>query len=290
MLKMNLYLDKEDDDMLAGFLGVAIATNEHGSKTLTQTGLIDRILLVMNLTETSGKDTPAANGTLGRDVGGEGRQKSWNYRSVFGMMLYLSSNSRPDIAFAVNQCARYSADPTLRHEIAVKRIARYLKHTRTQGMIISPKTDLRLDLWVDADFAGLWYRNDAEDPASVKSRTGYAITLGDIPVIWRSKLQGEIALSTCEAKYIAASQGMRELVPLRQTLELLTKTMGVQRNNRSIISTIWEDNEAALTIMQKHMNGLPKLSPRTRHISTKYHWFLAKLGPTLIARKIHTKQ
>jgi hypothetical protein len=71
MLKTNFDLDKEDD--MTGFLGVAIATDKHGSKTLTQTGLIDRILLVINLTEASGKDTPAANGTLGRDVSCESR-------------------------------------------------------------------------------------------------------------------------------------------------------------------------------------------------------------------------
>jgi hypothetical protein len=288
MLKTKFDLDKEDD--MAGFLGVSIETDKHGSKTLTQTGLIDRILLLMNLSTASGKDTPATNGTLDRDLNGEPRQEDWSYRSVLGMMLYLSSNSRPDIAFAVNQCARYSTNPTLKHETAVKRIARYLKQTRTRGMIISPKANLCLDLWVDADFAGLWNHNDAEDPLSVKSRTGYVITLGEIPVVWRSKLQGEIALSTCEAEYIAASQGMRELVPLRATMELLTREMGIDRDNRSTVSTIWEDNAAALTIMTNHMNGLPKLSPRTRHIGTKYHWFLAKLGPTLIARKIHTKQ
>jgi hypothetical protein len=152
-LKTKFDLDKEDD--MAGFLGVAIETDKHGAKTLTQTGLIDRILLLMKLAESSGKDTPATNGTLGRDINGEGRKETWNCRSVLRMMLYLSSNSRPDIAFAVYQCGRYSTNPTLLHETAVKWIAQYLKQTRSRGMIISPKADLRLDLWVDADFAGL---------------------------------------------------------------------------------------------------------------------------------------
>jgi hypothetical protein len=287
-LKKTFDLDKEDD--MAGFLGVSIETDKHGAKTLTQTGLIDRILLLTNLADSTGKDAPATNDTLDRDLSGEPRQEDWSYRSVLGMMLYLSSNSRPDIPFAVNQCAQYSTNSTLKHETAVKRIARYLQQTRTRGMIISPRADLCLDLWVDADFAGLWNHNDAEDPLSVKSRTGCVITFDEIPVVWRSKLQGAIALSTCEAEYIAASQGMRELVPLRETISFLTREMGIERDNRSTVSTIWEDNPTALTIMTNQMDGLPKLSPRTRHIGTKYHRFLANLGPTLLPRKIHTKQ
>jgi hypothetical protein len=281
-------LEKEED--MAGFLGVQIATDKYGAKTLTQTGLIDRILRMTNMLEASGKATPAAYGALGKDANGDPRQEPWNYRAVIGMMLYLSSNSRPDISFAVNQCARYSTNPTLKHEIAVKRIVRYLKQTRDRGMIISPKPNLTLDLWVDADFAGLWNIADTDDPAAVRSRTGFVITLGAVPVIWKSKLQSEIALSTCEAEYIAASQAMRELLPLLATLNAITTMMGIPRDPTTTISSVWEDNEAALTIMTNHVNGLPKLTPRTRHIACKYHWFLGKLGPTIVAKKIHTKE
>jgi hypothetical protein len=199
-------------------------------------------------------------------------------------------NSRPDIAFAVNHCARYCTNPTVNHEIAVKRIARYLKQTKDRGMIISPKPNLTLDLWVDADFAGLWNIADTNDPASVRSRTGYVITLGTVPVIWKSKLQSGIALSTCEAEYIAASQAMRELLPLLDILNAITTIMGIPRDPNTTISSVWEDNEAALTIMNNHVNGLPKLTPCTRHIACKYHWFLGKLGTNIIAKKIHTKE
>ena len=39
-------------------------------------------------------------------------------------------------------------------------------------------------------------------PTNVKSRSGYLICLGGCHIIWRSKLQTLIALSTMEAKYI----------------------------------------------------------------------------------------
>ena len=78
---------------------------------------------------------------------------------------------------------------------------------------MKPTTDLTLDLYANADFAGLWKVEDADDPTCVKSRTGFVMTLGGTPVLWSSKLQSEFALSTCEAEYIALSTAMRELLP-----------------------------------------------------------------------------
>lgn len=56
------------------------------------------------------------------------------------MLLYLASNSRPDIAFAVNQAARFTHCPRLC--LAVKRIARYLKATKDRGLVINPNKAL----------------------------------------------------------------------------------------------------------------------------------------------------
>ena len=38
---------------------------------------------------------------------------------------------------------------------------------------------------------------------------------GGTPVVWPSRLQSEIALSTMEAEYIALSTAMRDLLPMR---------------------------------------------------------------------------
>jgi hypothetical protein len=116
------------------------------------------------------------------------------------MLLYLSNNSRPDIAFAVHQCARFSHAPRQIHAAAVKSIGRYLIRTRDKGLIMSPTGDLRVDCYVDADFAGLWLQEDQQDPLSVKSRTGYLILIGGCPLTWTSKLQAEVALLTIGAK------------------------------------------------------------------------------------------
>ena len=141
-------------------------------------------------------------------------------------------------------------------------------------MIIAPNSSLKLDCYADADFAGLYGYEEAQDSSSVKSRTGYVCTLGEVPVLWASKLQTEIALSTLEAEYIALSQAMRELMPLRALMETLSSSLGLERDAKTSISTVWEDNNGTLCLARKEA---PLMTPRTMHIAIKYHWFRSKI-------------
>jgi hypothetical protein len=119
------------------------------------------------------------------------------------MMLYLSGHSRTDIAFAVHQCARYTFNPTQRHEVALIRIGRYLKGTMNRGLIMTPSEEPKVDCYPD-----LYGHEDAQDPHCARSRTGYVILAFGCQVLWRSKLQTEIALSTMEAEYDIFTKGL----------------------------------------------------------------------------------
>ena len=79
------------------------------------------------------------------------------------------------------------------------------------------KSKLQLDLYADAEFAGLFTSEDKDDPISVRIRTGLLLTFRDVPVFWSSKLQSVISLSTLEAEYIGLSQGMREIGSWKKT-------------------------------------------------------------------------
>ena len=160
--------------------------------------------------------TPTSQVALGADKDGEPMNESWNYKSIVGMLLYLSTNTRPDIAFAVSQVCRFSSNPKKSHASAVKTILRYLKGTQDKGTIIRPsENQFSLDLYVDADFCGLFNREDPRDPNSSKSRTGYIIKLGGWPIVWKSQLQTHISLSTTEAEYSALSSALKTLMHSR---------------------------------------------------------------------------
>ena len=74
-------------------------------------------------------------------------------------------------------------------------------------LIFDPSDDLMLDCYPDADFAGLWGHEHPQDPHCACSCTGYVITLCGCTVVWSSKLQTEIALSTMESEYVALALG-----------------------------------------------------------------------------------
>ena len=56
------------------------------------------------------------------------------------MLKYLQGTTRTDISMATHQCARFTNDPQLPHEQAVKRIGIYLLDTRDKGMFYRPDT------------------------------------------------------------------------------------------------------------------------------------------------------
>lgn len=260
-----------------GYLGVDITTID-GKIHLTQTGLSERILSALGLNKHSTScKTPAETGPLPKDNGGDPASGTINYASVVGMLLYLSGHTRPDLSFAVHQCARYTFAPTKRHEQALLRIGRYLKGTVDKGILLDPTHDLHLDCYPDADFAGLWNHEKADDPHCVRSRTGYVITLAHCPIIWASKMQTEIALSTMEAEYIAMSTACRDLFPLMDKLVELTSVLNLPFTPGSNMHVrIHEDNAGALTLGKLEPR---RMTPRSKHYAVKYHWFREHLSP-----------
>ena len=142
---------------------------------------------------------------------GKPHDEPWNYCSVIGRLNFLEKSTRLDIAYAVHQCARFSAEPKQNHSKAVKRLVRYLAGTRDKGLILQPNIAASFDCYVDANFCGLWNRRTAHlDPVTAKSRTGFVIRFADCPLTWGSKLQTETALYTTEAEYIALSTALCE--------------------------------------------------------------------------------
>ena len=128
---------------------------------------------------------------------------------------------------------------------------------------------MALDLHADADFTGLWNSEDIQDPTCVKSRTGYLLTLGGSPLLWASKLQPLIALATLESEYISLSTGMRELIPARRLFAEMSEVLKIDTDKVSSVSAVYEDNHGCIKVASKG----PVLTPRTKHIGIRYHWF-----------------
>jgi len=138
------------------FLGIKFVKDpKTNAITLTQKGLINKILQAKDMVDCNPNWLPASQVGLGSDPDGQPMRESWSYASIVGMLLYLSTNTRPDISFAVSQVARFSHSPKQSHATAIKVLIRYLKRTSDKGMTFKPTGSLDVECFVDADFAGL---------------------------------------------------------------------------------------------------------------------------------------
>jgi hypothetical protein len=269
MKKAKLDLTVEGD--VSDFLGVKIERKDDGTVHLTQPHLIDSILECLRIKDDKGKTktTPAASSRiLGAHKESLQHDSSFDYRKVVGKMLYLEKSTRPDIAYAVHQCARFASDPKVEHAKALRWIGRYLKGTRDKGLILKP-TQHSFDCFADADFAGNWNPNATDDPATAKSRSDFLIKYAGCPVFWASKMQTEVSLSTTEAEYIALSSALRECIPLMELVtEMRLEGFDMEATTPTVHCRAFEDNSGAIELATVH-----KTRPRTKHLNVKYHHF-----------------
>ncbi len=136
---------------------------------------------------------------------------NFGYRSVIGKLNYLAQTTRPDIVYTTHQLAKYSSDPRELHGEAVLYLIHYLKKTQDLGTCFKPDQDKGFECYCNADFSGNWNKHLAPfDPSTAKSQSGWIVFCAGCPVIWASKLQTQVALSTTEAEYIAMSQSLRD--------------------------------------------------------------------------------
>ena len=260
-------LDVEDD--FNEYRGIKIDENSDGSCTMSQKGLIQKVISYTKLQDCNPNYVPAIQKTLGSDPDGEDFDNvEWNYASAVGMLQYLSNNTRCDITFAVSQVARFTTKPKKSHAAAVKTIIRYLKRTEDKGIIVRPNGNLSLTVYTDADFAGLYHTEPDDCPTSAKSRLGYFIALGGVPLVWKSQLIPKICLSTLMAEYAALTSAMRVLIPIRGLLQYIVQHVQLPSLPATISSTVFEDNQGCYFLAYNQ-----RLTPRTRYFNVKWHFF-----------------
>jgi hypothetical protein len=187
----------------------------------------------------------------------------------------------------VHQCVRFSADPKASHATVVKRIGKYLLATKDKGLILNPR-EHSFDCWVDTNFIGNWDRVHADvDPLTVKSRTGCIMTYAVCPIIWASKLQTKVALSTTETEYNAISTSLREVIYMMQIVDEIKPSIGLETFDEAptLNCKLFEDNAGVL-----EMARLPKVLPRTKHLCVRLHHFREHVRKGLISmNKIPTQ-
>ncbi|MFN7263289.1 MAG: reverse transcriptase domain-containing protein, partial [Cyanobacteriota bacterium] len=273
--RMKTRFEMTEEGDLSDFLGInieRISSHEGDGFVLSQPHLIDQVIQQLKFKDnTKTKETPMRSSViLSRHPESTPFDNSFHYRSVIGKLNYLEKGSRPDISYAVHQCARFCSAPMVEHGDAVRWIVRYLKGTRDKGLHLQPQKDRSFEVFVDADFAGNWHKDIAgTDADTARSRHGYIIMYAGCPIVWKSQLQTEIALSSTESEYIGLSYALREAIPIMELLkEMRQHGFQVKDHRPKVHCRVFEDNSGALEMARVH-----KVRPRTKHINVKLHHF-----------------
>ena len=177
----------------------------------------------------------------------------WPVREAIERLMWLSTMTRPDITNAVRAVARYAHEPTERLCQAITKILSYLNGTKSLGIIYVRGSGLSLNVYADTDYA-----NKENDRRSV---SGIAVTLGGTVVSHASKTQRVVSLSTSEAEYIAAGDGVKEALFVRAVLSFIApETCGASIK-------VLEDNQGTKALVEH-----PLSSARSKHIDVRFHF------------------
>lgn len=271
MIQLNKNFEVVFDDG-SYYVGMEIHRNRM-KKTIqiSQTSYLKKIIQKFKMNDAKSISTPAdVNVTLMKSTNKE--QVKFPYRQAVGSLMFASTVSRPDICYAVGEVSRYLENPDESHVSALKRILRYLKDTLNLCIEYNASSDkVILEGYTDADFA--------RNIDSRRSTTGYVFMINDSAITWRSTRQKTVALSTTEAECMAACEGSKECIWLRQLLA----DVGYKQMEATQLNI---DNQAAIRLLNN-----PELHHRTKHIDIRLHFIRElKENETIFVKYVDTKQ
>ena len=243
----------------AYFLGIRIERNrQKRTLTLTQDATIQRVLKQFGMSQCKVVNTPMGKSTdMSPFTGSINEDRQKQYQSIVGSIMYVTTQTRPDIAYAVSALSRHCINPGEHHLLAAKRVLRYLAGTTNTGVtykFTSNQDTLDLVAYSDSDWAG--------DSETRKSTSGYVILAGGGPIAWSSMHQRLVALSSCEAEYYGLGEVTKHVLWTQQLLQELGYS-GPDRMPMEIRC----DSTSAIALSKN-----PEFHRRIKHVSIRWHF------------------
>nr|GEV43200.1 retrovirus-related Pol polyprotein from transposon TNT 1-94 [Tanacetum cinerariifolium] len=247
---MTQEFEMTDLGLMKYFLGLEVR-QETSEIFISQEAYAKEILKKSKIENSNTVATPMELGTkLSKFEGGELVDANL-YQSLVGSLRYLTS-TRPNLSYSVGVVSHFMENPKYAHLKALKRILRYVKGTKSLGLFYSSSKEYRLNGYSNSDWHG-----DVDDR---KSTSGYVFFMREITFTWALKKQPIVALSTCEAEYVAASWIVCHAIWLRNLLQEL-------KNQQDGPTEIKVDNKSAIELARNSVHH-----ERSKHIIVSFHF------------------
>ena len=239
------------------YVGIVIEMEKNGDIILHQGPYSRKVVAKFKLLRKFHANTPAQSDRLSKVDCPTSSEDAvdYPYMSVTGSLLYAAICTRPDIFYAVMQLARFNSNPGKAHVRASEQCLRYLEETPDLGIKYTAPKDksakLVINAFVDSDWGGC--------PDTRRSTMGFIIQVCGGPVSWKSKLMQTMALSSCEAEFMALTEVCRELMWMCRFLD----EIGIQYDPPNIYC----DSSSAINWAED-----PVQHQRNKHVEIKYYY------------------
>jgi hypothetical protein len=248
--QMQELFQMSDLGLLSYYLGIEVQQAE-GEIRVSQSSYAAKILEDAGMAQCNPCCVPMENRLKLTKNSGEVIDAT-RYRSMIGSLRYLV-NTRPDLAYAVGVLSRFMEAPGKQHWAAMKQVLRYVQGTQGFGCTYREGSK-------NAALTGFSDSDDAGDLDDRKSTTGLVFFFGSSVVTWASQKQRIVAMSSCEAEYIAAATAASQAVWLSR---LLSEMIGGEAQKVKLRI----DNQSAIELSKN-----PVHHERTKHIDLRYHF------------------
>ena len=241
--------------VLSKYVGIEVKYGKNGTISISQDSYIRTILARFNMSDCKSVSTPAAPGSqlLVAPTHNDEEKEAGEipYKSAVGSLWYASRGTRPDIEYSTNNVAQHASKFGLAHWQAVKRVFRYLSGSISYCITYFKTGVIRIVAYSDSDWAA--------DTNNRRSKTGYVVFVAGGAVVWQTKSQKSVALSSCEAEYYAMTEAIKEILWL---IFLLTEL-----KIKFETPVLYVDNQGAIALAQNPVNH-----QRTKHIDIRFHF------------------
>ncbi|CAA7058194.1 unnamed protein product [Microthlaspi erraticum] len=247
---MSSKFEMSDLGRLTYYLGIEVNQHEDGI-TLKQERYAMKILEEIGMLELNAVHTPMDSSLKLSKAQEEKRIDEKIYRRNIGCLRYLI-HTRPDLSYSVGVLSRYMQEPRESHGAALKQVLRYLCGTLSHGLCFGRMKQTGLVGYSDSS-----HNVDVDDG---KSTGGHIFYLDECPITWCSQKQETVALSSCEAEFMAATEAAKQAIWLQ---ELLSEVTG--KDCEKVVVRI--DNKSAIALTKN-----PVFHGRSKHIHRRYHF------------------
>lgn len=234
------------------FVGINVKRDINGTYIINQSNYIQKIAETFRLEDAKLSPYPMDLGyfKIESDLL---PNTNTQYRKIIGMLLYVSTNTRPDISAAIGILSQRLSKPRKIDLNESYRVVKYLLKTSNHSLVLGDKnSEVLLTAFSDANWG--------ENREDRKSSSGFLCQVFGGTVSWLSKRQRVVATSTTESEYYALAETVKEI----KWLKGLLSDFDLHSNIPIKIST---DSQPCMKMITNE-----KFSNETKHIDVRYHF------------------